>query len=62
MAHDTFEEDMELANGNQRNKPNMAERTLLIVVAQRDKYQIALERIVAFPERAFDIARDALNI
>jgi len=49
MAHDSYEEDIELANGHpvgsSRNTPNMAERTLLHISEERDKYKEALKRI-----------------
>lgn len=47
MAHDSYEEDIELANGHpvgsSRNTPNMAERTLLHVSKERDKYAQELD-------------------
>lgn len=50
MAHDSFEEDIELANGHPirlyRNTPTMAERTLLRISEERDKYKEALVNIL----------------
>lgn len=45
MEHDTFEEDMELANGGPRNEPNMAERTLLNVAKERDILRDELNKL-----------------